>query len=175
MKSFNSVMDAVKDSGTTTLFVKKQINKANTYLYPNENILAAVTCSITGGHIGVLVFTDKRVFSYTALMGEDHFLEIQINDIRNFKTEKLDGRLTIFGNHINIEAAGFRWSVIEYLKNVLAEIMTVYKGNNNAVITMKTNEKKIDKEALIDLKELLDSGIITVDEFEAKKKQILNL
>ena len=37
------------------------------------------------------------------------------------------------------------------------------------------NKTKTDKEKLLELKELLDEGLITEEEYELKRKQILNL
>lgn len=61
-------------------------------------------------------------------------------------------------------------SVLEYIVN---KKVTNNKDSNKKQISQ--NKTKTDKEKLLELKELLDEGLITEEEYELKRKQILNL
>ena len=53
------------------------------------------------------------------------------------------------------------WAIVDYL-------LSVHKNN-----TLKTSQGNTDE--LKKFKDLLDSGVITQEEFDTKKKQLLNL
>lgn len=62
------------------------------------------------------------------------------------------------------------------MKSNLQEVCSLFEvilKNNNSIT--HTEEKTSNKEQLKELKEMLEEGLITQKEFEAKKKQILGL
>lgn len=88
--------------------------------------------------------------------------------------------LTIYNGHIYYWEIGWLFYIITIL-HILAIVLSVLIKNQKTedvplVVTVRKKSANIDTvEEIKKYKELLDSGVITQEEFETKKKQILGL
>lgn len=73
----------------------------------------------------------------------------------------------------------FRYKMRENLQNVRSVLEYILNAKtiseNNSVLQEDSSTSKSNKERLQELKEMLDDGLITQEDFEQKKKQILGL
>jgi len=123
---------------------------------------------------GVIVLTDDRVIYASKTLWEEKVKYLRVADIQS-----IDMKKGMFSCSIRIKGITESF-VIDGTKELLAEFQSVLEsqidskrvnGNGNPQI----NAKQSLKEQLLDLKGLLDEGIITQEEFDQKKKQILGL
>lgn len=132
-------------------------------------ILAAILLGLTN----VLYLKDKAteiaisegVITYKASKGKSK--KFLVKDIGSVETTGLKG-LKITGVGVNAKII-----LIENAENIKTQLMNMRSSMPNEstpVITTENNADSIKK-----YKELLDSGIITQEEFDAKKKQLLDL
>ena len=123
----------------------------------------------------VLAFTNKRVISKRGL------LNIKVLDSPIEKVNDVDVRQTMLGRILNYSSIVIRTSSSTYtfdyvkdaikFKNLLMttdRIQKVEIQENNQVLNSRYDE-------LNKLKELLDNNVITQEEFDKKKKDILGL
>lgn len=88
--------------------------------------------------------------------------------------------LTIYNGHIHYWEVGWLFYIIAIL-HLLAIVLSVliqYQKDEDVPLVMTVRKKGANIDTVEELKkykELFDSGVITQDEFEAKKKQLLNL
>ena len=174
MKVYPTLEQAVYASSTTLLFRKGLVRKAAECLYQNEKIHYAGICIFNGNITGVLVITDLRVYGFSNIIGTSYYQEIPIDKIRNINYSALGGRsIQIYGETCTISGQMSNPFMLKTIQSTINELraLKMYSGNSPADSSFEAGFIK----ALKDLKELLDSGIITQEEFEAKKKQMLNL
>lgn len=144
-------------------FLPKIINLSN------EHIVYA--CSgILEGHTWLIVCTtSKIIFLNKNLLYGMQEKDIPLNAINavNYTQGAILGSFSITNGANNF--------VIENVNKLAARIMAqkIQETQNN-IIKVQTNTN-MDLDDLRKLKDLLDDGIITEDEFIAKKKQILNI
>ena len=146
---------------------------------------------------GIFVVTDQRVFAMSSFMGKRTFQEILIKDIRNIVSNRLFWDYSVYGNIVTIEVKFYSGKNVISIDNAINEMRRIanttsnitqpvnnqFQNANSAVqyarpahtISDTLSEEKTDYNELRELKELFDADIITKEEFEAKKKQILNL
>ncbi|WP_049394605.1 PH domain-containing protein [Staphylococcus haemolyticus] len=159
----------------------------NSFLHENEEIAHAIfgayeTKSLGNDTVknGVLAATEERIiFCAKRLSGYDSEI-FHYNKISTFElSKKIMGNIVTFyssGNKVSI-----KWinddELDDFIEYVNRKIDGKEKGTQN-VLESEHNTSNDDLESFKKikmLKELLDIGAITQDEFETKKKQLLNL
>lgn len=191
-----TVLEAVQRSKTLVFLNKKAIQAAQEMLSPTEDLLWAQTSSIykkpVHGELsteielintdmlpGVIVVTNKRILFVHCILTDRSFKEILISDIRsmdakaNFTIEVL----RIVGSTSMIVAFDKR-KVMLGLRNAIQEAIAKRKAQQSDAIQITSNDDALDSsdiQQLQALKQLYDAGVITAEEFSAKKAQILNL
>ena len=170
MKIYSNMYEAVQASDGTLLFRKGIIKKAESHLFDSERIYFSGLVTFRENLMGVLTITNNRVYGYASVLGDSYYQEIPITDIRNVSFSKLDKSLHINGSLCTIDGIVVSRTSLSTIQDTIHELQ-------NMSINEKPNSvsPRVDIQALKDLKELLDNDIITTDEFEAKKKQILGL
>ncbi len=139
-----------------------------------SHILGAYVCKILGTETvrnGILVITSKRmVFFGKKLTGYD--LEIfPFEKISSFSTGK-----ELLGHKISFYATGNSVTIKWILSKNINEFISILKGKLEKETTKETttNPAQTVFEKLRELKDLLDEGIISDEDFEEKKKCYLD-
>ena len=118
--------------------------------------------------------TDKRVYGKT-LLGKR--VDIPLDSISAVSlTFVLLGGLSVASSsgRITFYYAEHRNEIYSVLSNLLLERQQTKKEANNPVVT-NIRQERSSADELKKFKDLLDSGVITQEEFDAKKKQLLGL
>ena len=155
-------------------------------LLENEDVLFAARTNLSDSHDkvsglwGVLIVTDLRVLYYYSTSEKDWTLDqIPVDTIesieftRSYNTSHLSvyGKSSIF--HLNSD----RHVLMEKARDLINQM--IYDKSQNSESSESESSVSDDMvqatEALKSLKELLDSGIITQEEFEKKKAQLLGI
>lgn len=173
---YSSVSEAIKNSNTTALFAGGTIKKAQKILNPNEGILGAV-CGSLHKAVGIMVLTTQRVFVYSYQLGDTIFEEIRLNDIKSVNLDKpplQKATITITGSLIRIGITFSRSAADDFYNAIMAAKNNAIRPNNShSQSSSKLNQDDI--EILKQLGDLYQSGVITKEEFETKKRQILGI
>lgn len=175
--TYKDIESAIEDSGSRNLFNAKAIKKAEQMLYPDELIVSALSGSLNE-IVGIVVLTTKRVLSCSYSLGTTQQEEILIKDIKKVDFNKpLLGQASIAftGKHVTIK--------IEFHKKAadkFYEAVTKVRQYNNILSESSADdsssiEHKNDIELIKSLNDLYKAGILTEDEFNLKKKQILGI
>ncbi len=155
-------------------------------LLENEDVLFAARTNLSDSHDkvsglwGVLIVTDLRVLYYYSTSEKDWTLDqIPVDTIesieftRSYNTSHLSiyGKSSIF--HLNSD----RHVLMEKARDLINQMIYDKSQNSESSESESSASDNMAQaaEALKSLKELLDSGIITQEEFDAKKKQLLGL
>lgn len=160
----------------------KQIEFVLSYIRPEEEVKFAVLTSsiyngykITCGGNSILLITSDRILYGQKGKIFSTLKFVNIDDCRDIEAETFG----IFGGQIKINTMT---ELIRFgtMKSQTTRIASLIDDIIQKVLhSKKANEKPIIKQTPIDelkkMKELLDLGIITQDDFERKKKQILGL
>lgn len=174
-KTFKSIASAVEASNTVNLFNNKAIDKAESILFPDEEIVRALSGVLKSG-TGILVLTTKRLFSYMSMLGDTQQEEIPIEEIKQVNIEKpllQQATISIMGKHNDIEIKFSRKAADDFY-NAIGEVRRFVSQNKNENSAQTSNEKD-SIQLLKELNELYKSGILTEEEFTLKKKQILGI
>lgn len=159
--------------------ISKQLRFAQEHLDPGEKVVEGVfgvyeTKSLGNDTIknGVFLATDKRLFFYgkrTFGFDSESFPYSNISSIE-FGKKAMGYTLSFYasGNKVNMKwiSDGDVAAFVDYVKNRMDE-----KNSHKTNAPAKTSAVEQVKE----MKELLDMGIISLDEFEVKKKELLGL
>lgn len=128
------------------------------------NFTSALIGEVLLGDIGALMLGKK-----TTVFLEDLELVLYLNDI---KQPKISINLLV---GTGCDLSGVKYNSNEYVqaKNFLGEILPLLSYIKTNTNSKKNNNTDI-KTALIQIKELLDNGLITEEEYQNKRKEILS-
>jgi hypothetical protein len=169
---YSSVRDAINASNTLVFFNSKAIKRADSIIRPGEKIIGAVSGS-GKEEAAIMVLTSERVFSFSSILGDKKYDEIALSDIKSvdlYKTWIQPSTITIYGMLVELQITLNKSAADEFYTLIMEAKNTYGKqhksGNQSAFGTA-------DYEALKQLNELYKEGILTEDEFNQKKKEIL--
>lgn len=159
--------------------IMKQVKSATEHLEPNEIIHEGVfgayeTKSLGNNTIknGVFLATDKRLFFYGKRTFGFDSESFPYNSISSFEFSK-----KAMGYKISFYASGnkvdMKWINMGDVDSFVNFVKIKMNEKNEPVSVPKNENSAIEK--VKEFKELLDMGIITLDEFETKKKELLGL
>jgi len=114
--------------------------------------------------ISTLTVTNKRIIGSVGIFNKR--VDLPINAITSIATSELFQSVSVATSSGRI--------IFSFVKNrqEICEIISKLLNEKNSIEDSKTNSNLKD---LTELKNLLDAGIITQEEFDKKKKQILDL
>lgn len=185
-----SIRDILKQNGCATAMYGGSIKAAEKMLLPDEAVISALTSIVaelpSGNQIhpnthiknkesGVVVLTNKRLFFVQSILGQGHSKEILLTDIQSIDQKNvidimMSSILRVQGITISFEMDGKKTQLSAFAEKINKERIQStgarVSSANHSVGTLDDIEKLAD---------LMDKGIITAEEFEAKKKQILGL
>ena len=189
-----NVEDFVKNNKTYDFFNKGAIKKTQALIEENEELLYALVTNVSinknnntsfenqnqifGGALqikdvlsGVIAITDKRIIFCNSTLGTVNEKQILVKDIQSID-EHISGFTKTGELRINGITENF---VIKIFKNELSKELkeAINKARNLEENVKKDIQIKSNADEIRKYKELLDDGIITQEEFEIKKQQLL--
>lgn len=187
-----TVLEALEKSKSSTFMYKGTIKAAQKMIAPSEEIIWAVITNVNNSPVhgeldtkisisdvlaGAVIVTDHRILFVHSVLGRGVTKEIRLSDIRSVDSKfgDFNATLRVVGSSKMIVTTSVR-PVIAELRDSINEALTRKDGKTHSVPKADDESLQIsDIEQLKALKELYDSGVITQEEFAAKKAQILNL
>lgn len=183
-----TIKDAVKGNGYIPGLYHFSIKNAQRVMLENENLIFAGifnvatvpvhahlevdTLNIKGKDAGVFAVTDKRAFFCTNVAGKGSTKQIAIKDIQSvddsttlIKLAKL--RIRGITEMFVIDA---NMAIVQKINAAIGEATKLITPNTPVIVPQVSEADEILK-----YKNLLDQGVLTQDEFDAKKKQLLGL
>lgn len=189
-----NIEDFVKNNKTYDFFNKGAIKKTQALIEENEELLYALVTNVSinknnhtsfenqnqifGGALqiknvlsGVIAITDKRIIFCNSTLGTVNEKQILVNDIQSIDEHisgfTKTGELRVNGITETFIIKIFKSELGEELKKAINKARNIKEKTENN-ITVISNADEIRK-----YKGLLDDGIITQEEFEIKKQQLL--
>ena len=190
-----TVAEAVQRSKTPTFMMRSSIKTAQSLISPSEEIvwaqvsnvyqepvrgaLSAEIGSVSDSLAGVIVVTNERILFVHKMLSNYVSKDIYISDIRSIdvKASLTYEVLRIVGTSDMIVTFAKR-NIIAALRNAINQEIAIKSTASSPSFHQTTDDTALQKsyiEQLQALKQLYDSGVITTEEFAAKKAQILNL
>lgn len=161
----------------------KNIEKAETLVDENEvikyiaptNIITLSTSSLKKETFpGVIILTNNRIIFNFQMLNNNHSEIFPVSEIRSI--ESSGNSLT--GGHIIIHTISKDFDfLVTYKKDIIQNIQRTFDTVRTNATSKPLQQVATTSEAdeLAKFKNLLDQGIITEEEFAAKKKQLLGL
>lgn len=159
--------------------INKLLKNGEKHLQPNEKVLAIVMGAYEGKlmgktalRTGVFIATDTRIFFYAKRLFGFDIESYPFSNISSFDRSK-----GMMGNSISFFASGNKVSMKWIKTNNLDVFMDVVQSHmGKKTDPTPTVTATIDvAEQIKNLSALKDSGILTEEEFAAKKKQMLGI
>jgi len=177
---------AVTDYKAGTFMFKKEIASLETQLSSNEEVLYIATTNVTITNLvtgtveklpGAFMLTTERIlFSYKVLL--DHSMyTCDLADVKmvNCRGNGLTGgqiEITTTMQAFNIRVL-HKKSTIHALQHLFDETIKNRKQQSQNAPVVANSPSGADE--ILKYKHLMDAGVISAEEFEAKKKQLLGL
>jgi hypothetical protein len=187
-----TVLEAVKQSKIPYFMIKGAIKAAEKMIPKSESIFLAQPISLynkpitgalptnlndlSGTLFGVLVITGQRLLFVASSLGIRTTKEMRLSDIRSIdsKNSLVTECLRISGVSNTMVFLAKPDDIIA-LRNAINEALEKRNAPQSAAAPADDELSISDVEQLQALKQLYDTGVITDEEFAAKKAQILNL
>ncbi|MBP6731491.1 MAG: SHOCT domain-containing protein [Chitinophagales bacterium] len=163
--------------GRDLLFPEKSVQAIINSLTGSETILIATNCNAIGAS-GVVAVTNKRVIFSSAILFSSKFVDMDINKITSVgasdsimnKLMNSDKLLIRDSGGTTLELSAIHRDGMQQVVNKIKEVQNAL--NTSAPASSGTSTAINDLEKLAELKA---KGILTEEEFAAKKKQLLGL
>ena len=182
-----TVMDAVKGSGTSALLQKSAIKQAQDSMQSGEDVLYAAAGNMATDPIlgnlqantfdfknkesGVFIITTNRVFFSSKVLGSGGIRAIDIHGVQSYDdNQSISGcAFRVIGN-TEMFVFDCNKKMIPALRGAMQSALSKRQGAHPASSTGISEADELAK-----FKKLLDDGVLTQDEFDAKKKQLLGI
>lgn len=182
-----TVLEAIKKSKTPTLMQKKSIKAAQDMLQPGETVLWAMTANTYDRPVPdiqtlsmkdmenvVLVVTDQRIYTAKRLVGISTSAFIPLWEIRSVQ-ERIRSpffclEITGITQYLLVDG---NVKTIRLLHDAIRRASAARTAPASQV--SQPDAASLDVAQLQQLKQLYDEGVLTAEEFAAKKAQILGL
>ena len=188
-----TIEEAIKKSGTTNILAKGSIKKTQSIIGENEEVLYAINTNVTvidnkrtlmnnikgvfsfkNSLNGVVAVTNLRVIFCSSIIGNTNIKQILIKDIKSID-ESING-LTKMGQ-FRVQGITESFLINIYKSRISNELREVlYRTQVNAKVSelnSPSNYQLSNADEILKLKQLLDKGIITQEEFDYQKPKLL--
>ena len=164
----------------------RDIRAIKSSLLANEDVSFAAKIDLgdthdkIGGLMGILIITNLRVLYYYGPNKDNWTLDqIPVDTIESieFSRSYTSSYLSVYGKSSIFHLNSDRHVLMEKARDLINQMIYDKSQNSESSESESSVSDNMAQaaEALKSLKELLDSGIITQEEFDAKKKQLLGL
>lgn len=152
------------------LGVGKELRKVSGHLMPDENVLYLTDGFYKGR--GIIVVTDKRVIFFSAGLMNSRVEEFPIKSISSiqYKTGMMFGTLEIHASNNKAEIEQVNKARVAEMTQIIRSIIDAPASTAAAPPAAPSAADEIRS-----LAQLRDEGLITAEEFEAKKRNLLGL
>ena len=188
-----TIEEAIKASETTNILAKGSTKKAQSLIGKNEEVLYAINTNVsvidnkktlinnTKGIFsfknslnGVVAVTNLRVIFCSSIIGNTNIKQILIKDITSID-ESINGltkmgQLRVQGITESFLINIYKSRISNELKEVLYRAQEMQKVSN---FKSPNNYQLSNADEILKLKQLLDKGIITQEEFDNQKQKLL--
>ncbi|WEV37565.1 PH domain-containing protein [Lactobacillus sp. ESL0677] len=181
-----TVEQQLKNAGVPKLVfsfsAKSEVKLLSKIMDDDEVIKYATSGSLDSDDLGdgtveLIVCTNKRVIflSKRFLFGSNQS-EVGLDSITgvSFKKRIFEGDISIASGNQHLLVKKVRADTVSTMAKAIKNAVAAYKNRGQSPVTAAPTEND-SLSKLRELKGLLDDGIITQAEFDAKKKQLLNL
>ena len=155
---------------------RKEINELPSILGDDESI-KAMTSGFTDGNTWLMVCTNKRVLLLDkGMIYGIKTIDIALDKINSVSHTKglLMGKIAITDGATTRTIENISNSTVTFFTETIKEQIEAYKNGSNSVVTSIVNTVSAADE-LLKYKQLLDAGVLTQEEFDTKKKELLNM
>lgn len=188
-----TVEEAIKQSGTTNIMAKGSTKKAQSLIENDEEVIYAINTnvvvldtnktllkstknmfSLTNSVNGVVVITNKRVIFCSSILGNTKIKQILIRDIssmdENINGLTKMGQFRIQGITETFVISIYKSKVVDDLRSSICKAQEMKEASK---VDVYNNYQVSNADEIIKFKQLLDDGIITQEEFDKKKQELL--
>lgn len=190
-----TIIKALEKTKSTTFGQSKAIKLAEEKLGEDEKIELAITATVSiepvigklgkqkvitkNNQTGILVITNKRIYFCWSLLGSRQYKEMLVSDIQSVDSYRDSMRLLAFTavricGITDMFVVNIANNKAQDLENVVSEVRRNYAKSVCGTV-VQTDNISANLNDLRELKSLLDEGVITQEEFDAKKKQLLGI
>ena len=178
--SLSALEQQFKDAGINDLFgTKKEVAELPNIIDLNSETIKYAVSGLLGANTVLVVCTDKRIiFLDKGLVYGIRTTEIPLDMINavSYSQGIVFGKVSVTNGANTTEINNVPKEKAALLAKIIKEEAANFKNKlNNGSIARSVPETNNNFSQLKELKELLDQGIITQEEFNAKKKQLLGL
>ncbi len=155
---------------------RKEIAELPNLLGIDEHI-KAMTSGLTDGNTWLIVCTNKRVLMLDkGMIYGLKLIDIPLDRINSISHSKglLLGKISITDGATTRSIENISNITISFFADTVNKEAEIYKQAKNRPVTQVVNTISVADE-LIKYKQLLDMGVLTQEEFDTKKKELLNL
>ncbi|UTC13203.1 hypothetical protein A4W75_05460 [Latilactobacillus curvatus] len=174
-EKLNRIKVMLDDAGVSDLFgTKKEVKALPEIISDNENILYA-TSGLVDGNTVLAVLTDIRIlFIDKGLVYGIKSSEIPLNMINGVSYSKgmVLGSISVVNGAITTKIDNVSKATAPIFVDKIKDATAALKQNSQQTIVTNTSSTA---DEILKFKNLLDQGIITDEEFTAKKKELLGL
>lgn len=150
------------------------VNEDIKYISPTNITITSTTTLKKDTCPGVIILTSKRILFYFQILNNNHTEILLLPEIKAI--ESSGNSLT--GGHIIIHSISNDYDfLVTYKRNIIQKILNIFdtvRINSSESFSPQANIRS-EADEILKFKTLLDQGIITEEEFMAKKKQLLGL
>ena len=153
---------------------RKELNELPNILSDDEDV-HAITSGYASGNTWLMVATNKRVLLIDkGMLYGVRTVDIALNKINSISYSKglVLGKIAITDGAITRVIENISNVTIQFFTDVVKELMEIDRMKNLNPIQIVNNNSIADE--LIKYKQLLESGVLTQEEFDKIKKEILN-
>lgn len=194
-----TVEEAIEKSSTKNILAKGSIKKAQQMIEKGENVLYAINTnviiednrdtllksnnkglfSVKNALNGVVVITDRRVIFCSSIIGNIKQKQILIKDImsidKNINGLTKMGQLRIQGITESFVLNIYKEKIATEIESSIYNAQSIEKNAQNIEKSYNMNKIQVTSNAdeIMKFKQLLDEGIISQEEFEKKKQDLL--
>jgi hypothetical protein len=174
-KSISSIQEEIKNLPHSDLFgTKKEVFELPNIIENDEKI-KALTSGLTDGNTWLIVATNKRIIMLDkGMIYGVKQVDIPLNRINSISHSKgmLLGKISITDGAVTRTIENIANQTISFFCDTVKKEIELSKNAENTINTSNTYSAA---DEIMKFKELLDLGLLTQEEFNKKKKDILNI
>lgn len=174
-KDYQDVITRFKELGVYDHFGTKKEMKELPKLLDEDEIIEFANSGIVDGNTVLMVCTQKRIL----LIDKGMIFGIKTTEIPLENVIQVSYKKGLMFGEVHIDvSSGKRTSLKQSPKDLVEQMVKVIKEqkdllNSNQSDNVDNAENTVEK--IREFKKLMDEGIITEEEFNAKKQQLLNI
>ena len=155
---------------------RKEISELPNILTVDEHI-KAMTSGVTEGNTWLIVCTNRRVLMLDkGMLYGLKLIDIPLDRINSISHSKglLLGKISITDGATTRTIENIANTTVSFFADTVNKEIEIFKQSKNTPVAQVVNNVSVADE-LIKFKQLLDMGVLTQEEFDMKKKELLGI